>query len=205
MTKVVSPSEVSPITSGQIAKFTDLQTAALRKSGLPSEQTQQVLETHGAALADGFVAEVRRHVEAVSNLIIRHAIGNRKHTPEEALKATGRQQYVTDSVVKAMPRGESAETDIYFFKFGRYVNDADLDKEYELRGLKPVDPYALAAVNEADPAFADEHPNGTHWKDSDGNWCYAAFCRWLGGERNVFVDRSVGVWDDYWFFAGVRK
>jgi hypothetical protein len=102
-------------------------------------------------------------------------------------------------------RGErEKERKSCFFKLNRYVSDADLDKEYELRGLKPADPYSLAAVNEDDPAFADDHPNGTHWKDGDGNWCYAVFRRWFD-ERDVFVSRDGNGWDDGWWFAGLRK
>lgn len=103
-----------------------------------------------------------------------------------------------------MPRGDGDESDVIFFKPGRSVSDVDLDKEYALRGLVPADPYALAAVNEADPAFADEHPNGTHWKDADGNWCYTAFNRWNDG-RFVDVCRDVRGWFAYWWFAGLRK
>mgnify|MGYP001558698554 CR=1 FL=1 len=211
MTSVVTPSENS-ITAGQIGKVCDLLTPALRKSGLQNEPTQQVIEHQGDALVADMVAVVRKRVEAISNLIVRHAIGNRNHTPEEALKATGRRQYVTDSVVKTMPRGATAEADVYFFKPDKsaydkdgLINDDNLAKEYELRGLKPADPYLLAAVNEADPAFADDHPNGTHWKDKDGKWCYAAFYRWYDDERRVLVDRYDDVWGDYWWFAGVRK
>lgn len=201
----MSPSSFNPMTSGQMTKFYELFVAALRKSNLPNEQTQEVLERQGAILADECVALLRKRVEAISNLILRHAIGNRNHTPEKALKATGRRQYVTDSVVKAMPRGATAEADVYFFKLGRYVSDDDLEKEYALCGLRPTDPYLLAAINEADPAFADDHPNGTHWKDKDGKWCYAAFYRWHGDERGVGVGRYDGDWRDNWFFAGVRK
>ena len=104
-----------------------------------------------------------------------------------------------------MPRGEGDEAEVFFFKLGRYVNDADLEKEYELRGLKPADPYSLAAVNEADPAFADDHPNGTHWKDKSGNWCSARSYQWGAGERCVNVYRYDFDCFDYCFFAGVRK
>lgn len=38
-----------------------------------------------------------------------------------------------------------------------HINDAHLEKEYELRGLKSADPYSQSAVNEVDPAFADDH------------------------------------------------
>jgi hypothetical protein len=151
------------------------------------------------------VATVRKRVEAVSSMIVRHVKVNRNRTPQQVLDATGRKQYTDSKVVKAMPRGEDDETDVHFFKLGRYVSDADLEKEYELRGLKPADPYSLAAVNEADPAFADEYPNGTHWKDTSGNWCYAAFGRWSDDERYVSVYRNDCGWDGDWWFAGLRK
>ncbi len=201
MAQVVTPSK--PVTEGQIGKLQELLGARLRKSGLQSEPVQQVLANQGDAIADEMVAAIRRRVEAASDMIVRHVKVNRSRTPKEVLKATGRAQYVTDSVVKAMPRGEGDEADVHFFKLGRYVNDADLAKEYELRGLK-ADPYAQAAVNEDDPAFADDHLNGTHWKDADGNWCFASFYRWHG-ERRVRVHRLDCSWYDDWWFGGVRK
>jgi hypothetical protein len=197
--------KMSPsLTAGQIVKFTDLQTAALRKSGLPVKETQQVLETHGGTLADEFVALVRTRVDAISDLISRLVSVKRNRTPQQALDATKRVQYTTASVVNSMPKGEGDKVEVVFFKVGHYVSDTDLEKEYELRGLKPADPYSLAAANEADPTFADEHPNGTHWKDADGKWCFAAFRRWVG-ERSVGVGRRVSDWSDDWWFAGFRK
>ncbi len=124
-------------------------------------------------------------------------------SPAEVLDATGRTQYIDKAVVAAMPWGQ-VEEELFFFKFGRYVTDAELDKEYELRGLKPVSPYSLAKVNEDDPAFADTHPNGTHWKDTEGRWCFATFGRCSGG-RGVDVRRFDRGWGDGWWFAGVRK
>ncbi len=198
-------SSMSPsITPGQMSKFYDLLVAALRKSGLPSEPTQQVLETHGGTLADEFVAAVRKRVDAISDMIVRRVTVNRNRTPQDMLDATGRNQYTDKDVVKAMPRGTGDEAEVIFFKVGRYLSDADLDKEYDLRGLKPADPFSLGAVNEADLAFADEHPNGTHWQDANGKWCYAAFLRWHVG-RLVLVDRDDDGWSDDWFFGGVRK
>ena len=206
MTQVVSPSATNSITPGQIGKIQELLGAALRKSGLQSEPTQLVIEQQGDALVAEMVATVRKRVEAVSSMIVRHAKANRNRTPQQVLDATGRKQYTDSKVVKAMPKGEGDETDVHFFKLGRYVSDADLEKEYELRGLKPADPYSLAAVNEADPAFADEYPNGTHWKDASGNWCYAAFNQWNDDERRVNVDRGDDSdWLVSWWFAGLRK
>jgi len=131
---------------------------------------------------------------------------DRTRTPKKAIKATKRAEYMDDSVVKTMPAcgdGASNEVEVVFFNLGRVVNDNDLAAEYEKRGLKP-DPYAVAAVNEADPSFADEHHNGTHWKNADGNWCFVAFDRY-GSGRHVQVFRSVKDWRGDWWFGGVRK
>lgn len=207
MGKSMTPSAITP---GQIAKLLDLQAAALRKSGLPSEPTQQVLESQGAALANEFVASVRKRVEAIFNLIVRRAKADRSRTPEQALAATGRRQYVDDGVVATMPRGKGAKVETVFFKLdlserGSFISDDDLEKEFELRNLEPEYPDSLAAINEDDPAFADEHPNCTHWKDANGKWCYAAFRRWGVDERDVDVRRLDYDWAGYWWFAGRRK
>lgn len=117
--------------------------------------------------------------------------------------------YVTDSVVDEMPKANTEKTEVVFFKpdlsqRNGFISDDDLEKEFELRGLKPADPISVAAVNEADPAFADEKPHGTHWKDAKGNWCCATFYR-RHDEREVRVNRYDNGWSGLWWFAGVRK
>ncbi|MGB3073474.1 MAG: hypothetical protein WBB68_04420, partial [Candidatus Moraniibacteriota bacterium] len=180
------------------------------KSGLPSHPTQEVLESQGAILADEFVTIVRARVEAVSKMIVRRVRVDRGRTPEQVIDATGRTQYVNKDVVATMPRGEGEEVDVYFFKpdqsaYDRngIISDDKLHKEFERYGFKP-DPYAQAAVNDADTAFVDEYPNGTHWQDTNGKWCYAAFSQW-GGGRDVVVYRDGSDWRDSWWFAGVPK
>ncbi len=160
----------------------------------------------------GFLSQVRQELLKLSSMITRIVSVNRTRSPQEALNATGRKQYVNDSVVQSMPKGEGEETEVVFFKpdpsaYDRsgLISDDNLEKEFEKRGLKPVDPYSLAKVNEDDPSFADSHPNGTHWKDSDGCWCYTAFSRWNGSERRVSVNRHGNDWHDGWWFGGVRK
>lgn len=205
MVETMSPSEVaSTITAGQIGKAQELVGAALRKSNLPSDPTQKVLEAHGGELADEYVASLRKRVEAISNMIARRVKVDRTRDPQKALDATGRKQYTDKGVVKAMPKGHGEEPEVLFFKVGRTLSDNDLEKEYALRGLKPADPYSLAQVNADDPAFADDRPNGTHWQDANGNWCFAAFHRW-DGVRKLSVGRDGGVWVDGWWFAGLRK
>ena len=198
----MSPSE-STITTGQIAKFLDLLTAGLRKSGLQSEPTQQVLETQADALVTEFVGSVRKRVDAISDMIVRRVRPRRTHTLEAVLNQTGREQYVNKDVLKTMPRGEGEEVDVFFFQLKRYASPQEVAEAYAIRGLKP-DPIAQARVNEDDPTFADERPNASQWQDSEGRWCYAAFGRW-GGGRSVGVDRRDGGWGGGWFFGGVRK
>ena len=203
MVDAMTPSK-TVVTAGQIGKIQELLGAALRKSGLPSDPMQQVLEREGEALATDMLVSIRKRVETMSNIVVRRVNVDRTRTPQEVPKATGRNLYVNDNVVNAMPKGEGDKAEIRFFKLDRYVSDTDLDKEYKLRGLKPADPYSLAAANEADPSFADNYPNGTHWKDAAGKWCYAAFRQWRG-ERSVWVDRHVFDWHGGWWFAGLRK
>ncbi|HDQ23089.1 MAG TPA: hypothetical protein ENN28_03935 [Candidatus Uhrbacteria bacterium] len=131
---------------------------------------------------------------------------DRTRTPKKAIKVTNRVEYTDDSAVESMPaqgKGVEQDVEVVFFNLGRLVNDNNLAAEYEKRGLKP-DPYAVSAVNEADPSFADEHPNATHWKDADGNWCLVAFDR-SGSGRDVNVRRSGNDWLGSWWFGGVRK
>lgn len=209
MTTEIMTAAEEMMTDGQIENAVNKLRDAMRKrrSEITSDVAQHVLgvENLGMMLFTPF----HERAEAVSNLIIRKVSVNRSRSPQEAMDATNRVQYTDRKVVDAMPKGEGDETEIVFFKpdlseRNDSISDDDLEKEFKLRGLKPADPIAVAAVNEADPTFADEHPHGTHWKDADSNWCYAMFNRW-GGEREVSVDRYDRGWDGRWWFAGVRN
>ena len=152
----------------------------------------------------------RRRVNAVSDLIIRKIKVNRGRSSAEALKALGRKLYAGPDALDDIPSGEGEEVEIVLFKITLppplvCLNDDLLQEEFELRGLVPVDPISLAALNETDPALADEISNATHWKDDKGKWCFAAFGCWKG-ERTAIFRR----WELYWtpekhLFAGVRK
>lgn len=202
MTKIMTPSKT--MTDGQINKAVSNYRALLEKHApeFSSGAVQTALGLPG--LTDKMFAVFRQCIEEVSNIIIHRANVNRGLKPQEVLNTIGCKQYTDSLVVAGMPKGEGEETEVVFFKLGRFIRDVDLDKEYELRGLKPADPYSLAAVNEVDKAFADEHPNGTHWKDTDGEWCFMAFGLCCG-ERNVCVDRDKNAWSDKCWFGGLYK
>jgi hypothetical protein len=140
-----------------------------------------------------------------SRTITRSATVNRMRASMEALKATGRAQYVNEAVAIAMPMCIGDHVEMLFVNLGRVVANNKLDSELEKMGFELiVDPVGIAAINEADQAFADTHPNGTQWKDADGNYCFALFRRW-DGERIVDVNRGGGVWDGDWWFPVRRK
>lgn len=206
MKKIMTATEM---TDGQIENAVNKLRDAMRKhrSDITSDVAQQVLGVENLGMM--MFTPFREHVGAVSNLIVRKVKVNRSRSQQEAIEATGRAQYTDRKVVDSMPKGEDEEVEVVFFKpdlsqCNGFISDDDLEKEFELRGLKLADPISVAAVNEADPAFADEKPHGTHWKDAKGNWCYAMFDRWVD-ERRVRVRRYDFGWSDYWWFAGVRK
>lgn len=108
--------------------------------------------------------------------------------------------YKDDSVFDSMPQGEADS--IEYFNLGKYISDDELEKEYESRGLTPVDPVSLIEnqVKENKHKFT-----ATHWKDADGKWCFATFNLWDDDERSVSVVRGGSDWSDIWWFGGVRK
>ncbi len=202
MTQVVTPSEKS-MTAGQIDKAVANYRALLDKHAheFGAEPVQTVLGQ--AELAEEMLGVFRRRIEAISNMIVRHVRVDRSRTPQQAIAATRRVEYCNDVVVKTMPTGEGDEVDVYFVPTKRSVPAAELDAFLAQYGLVS-DPRAQAAVNEADPAFADEIPNGSQWVDAEGEYCYLAFDRWRG-LRSVYCSRYGRSWDDSWWFAGVRK
>jgi hypothetical protein len=211
MAKTMTPSASAPktTTEGQITKAVALYRALLEKhaSEFDSEVVQAVLGE--PSLAREMLSLFRERVEVRMGEIVRRVKVDRTLKPRQVIDATGRTKYVDQGVAKTMPMGEGDEVNVVFFKprpneYTRpgFMSNDDLRKALDRRVLTP-DPRAQAKANEEDPAFADEHPNGTHWKDGD-SYNFVAFDRW-DGERNVDVHRDLGEWDDHWWFAGVRK
>lgn len=202
--ETVTPSQKA-ITADQINKAVANYRAMLERYAheFQSEPTQIVLDDPELAVEQHSV--LRKRIEAISGMIVRTVKVDRSLSPKQVLDATGRVQYTDDSVVAEMPRGECDEVQVRFFKIGRPISNDELEKEYELRGLVPADGYSVAKVNQDDPTFADTNPNGTHWKNSKGKWCYAYFDRWFGDKRYVDVYLSDHDWYGDWWFAGFRK
>jgi hypothetical protein len=199
----------APMTDGQIENVIDKFRAALRKhrDEISSDTAQVVLGIDNLGMV--LYAPFRQLAELQSNLIIRRVKVDCSRSAEEALAATGCRQFTNDNVVAEMPNCQDEEVEVVFLKPDLsakkgWISDDDLEVEFSRRGLRPADPFEAAAVNENDPAFADEHPHGTHWKNAGGQWCFAAFYRWRD-EPKLDVYRSGDGWSDDWWFAGVRK
>lgn len=196
------------MTDGQIENAVNKLRDAMRKhrSEVASEVTQQVLGVPNIGMA--MYAAFRELAENPSHSIVRKVKVDRDRTPQQALDATGRLQYVDRKVVEDMPKGEGNKVKVVFFKpdfsSRSVMTDDELEQELELRGLIPADPFTLAAINEADPGFTDTRPHGTHWKDDEGHWCCASFDLWRG-KPAVNVGRLNREWLSYWWFAGIRK
>ncbi|MFA4819052.1 MAG: hypothetical protein WC621_04380 [Patescibacteria group bacterium] len=203
MKNIIAPIET--ITKGQAGRAADrfMEFCYKNAASLPKDTVQQVLEEEGDQLSQEMFEALRKRVEARSSMIVRHVKVNRKQSPVQVIDATGRVKYINDDTLASMPSEGAEEVDMYFFKLDKYVSVDDLDREYERCGLVP-DPYVQLQANTDDPAFADEHPNGGQWRDSQGRACYIAFGR-DGDGRNVGVRRSSLDWHDDWWFGGVRK
>lgn len=201
-TMIASQTEMS---DGQIENVCAKLRDALRKhrKEISLETAQMALGTENIGTC--MFGPFRERAETFSEMIVRRVKVNRHRTPQQALDATGRKQYTDSAVVAQMPgQGEGEEgIDVYFLPLRKRTNVADAQKALEDHGLKP-DAYAVSAVNEADPSFADSHPNMTQWVDSEGNHCYVAFNRW-GDERRVICDRHGLAWGGGWWFGGPRK
>ena len=193
----------SGMSDGQIEAVAEQLRAAMRKhrDDVQKDAAQQALGVDNLGMRMFVV--FRELAEEMSNLIVRHVKVDRSQTPQQALDATGRKQYTNREVVDAMPRGENEEVDVCFFNLDYDPTVEELDREYELRGLK-ADPIAQAKVNTDNPAFADDRPNGCQWGLENGVASFATFDRWRV-ERDVGVDRDGIRWSRCCRFGGVRK
>ncbi|MFA6416078.1 MAG: hypothetical protein WCW56_01170 [Candidatus Paceibacterota bacterium] len=201
-------SEVVMATGEQVEHIMDMWRRRLNSRKLTLAEAQHIIQNGGQYLpimdkaADVLVDQVRSDTQNTIIRMVRNVQRNR--SAEQAINATGRTKYVDSSVLASMPVGSGPEeVELVYFKLGRYVGNEELEREYDVRGLRP-DPQAQSADNEGDPSFADDHPNGCLWGRDGRVASFVAFGRWFGG-REVSVDRVDCGWFGRWWFAGVRK
>ncbi len=141
----------------------------------------------------------RELVEAHSKTITRRAAVDRNRALYEAVAATDRKPHLNEFLIKTMPT-PTGDIEAIFINLGRNVDCNTLADELAAVGLELiVDPQGLVAINKDDPAFADDHPNGTQWKDTEGRYCFMSFYRG-GGRRRVRLGQDDRPWRDLWWF-----
>lgn len=117
---------------------------------------------------------------------------------------TDRTKYIDEKALKMAPKGGNVK-DIEFFHLGEYASNEKLEQEYAKRNLIPA---TIDVLMEYDKEHRDKLDGmmyvGTHWKDTYGNWYFAAFACW-GGGRGVVVRRRGDAWLGHWWFAGLRR
>jgi len=207
MFSMTPPAGRKEMTNGQINKMVESYRAMLirHQSEFDANDVQRVLGSHG--YVEEQLALFRKCVTAVTYMLVRHVTVNRDRAPQQVIPS-GRRQYIIDkSVLATMPANGNGieEVDIFFFQPRSFIPAGDFEHLLDLYGLKP-DPYALAKVNEDDPTFAEEYPNGTQWRDGEGRSCYLTFSVWSDRGGGVDVGHSNDEWSgSYWWLAGVRK
>lgn len=190
-----------PITQAQAKKLADWLADELIDADIPSELFQQVLDRQDGMLV-GELLQVVDKFAAMQQATLPYTVKvNRKLSLQDMLRATQRKLHINFDVVPTAPRGEGAKATVFFFSPGRCLRDDDVEKEYRFWGLRPADLDSLAAVNEANPGFADRRPNSTWWKGKTG-WCYARFD--VGhNKRRVLVGRSYDLQPSDMYYAGM--
>lgn len=64
----------------------------------------------------------------MNEMISRHVRVDRTRSSKDMLKATGRHQYVDDTVIRTMPKGAGGEVEVVFFKLDLSKRDGWLDQ-----------------------------------------------------------------------------
>ena len=192
------------MTDGQIEDVLNILRDKMHKhrSVITTDAAQLVFVIENLAMV--MFTSFRECADAMSKMIIRKVSANHDCPPEQLLSALGQKQYCNHDVLATMPRGKGSEIEVLFLKLNIFMNDYEIEKELAKYGLVAASPYDVVAVNKADPAFAGSHPNFSHWKDTNGKWCYLSCYLW-GDERRMRVDRRDHGWDSSWWVAGVPK
>ena len=188
------------MSDGQIEKATEDFRASLRKyrGEFDRGAVQWVLGLRNPTL--GATRAFYDRVKAISDMPVRHvkmSSFNRRHrTLEEAALSSGLElqgeywggenahyRKVNFKDVEVVPRFDYDEVTLYFFNHSWIINDAELERQYAWRGLKPADPFSVLALREMEPDFQKKFPKPirysyndiyTHWRNSQGKWSYLA-------------------------------
>lgn len=99
-------------------------------------------------------------------------------------------------------KGKGIKTiDIKLVKFDKFMTNEEAIKAMDKKGLRMATFIELATLVEKNPDLFEKNICTINEKD---NLEYLAFHRWFV-KRSVDCDRIAHEWDDFWWFAGVRK
>lgn len=131
---------------------------------------------------------------------------NRTKSLKEALDATNRKVEIDDCVFNDIYTPKNIgdeELEIYFFRTEKQLDVSELLKEYEQRGLTPVDPYALAALYDTELNPDEKLSGATFWltKEQEN---YALFFTQFFGTKIVTLVVDVFHLSGYWW-GGIKK
>jgi hypothetical protein len=206
MSTVLNPSTIS---DEKVGRFFDLIRPEVKGLAMSDEDFQKhLIEGEKNLRIKSRVQKLLQEIaaEATNTMVVIAKRVDYDRDPMEVIRACGRTEYITESVVRSMPRrgkGVVENVPVVFYKLGRWVTVEESDKEEDSRILVP-DPYALAAINEEDPAFADTYPGYCQWGRDGKVASYLAFDGWTD-ERRVDCRRFDNEWDGDWWRSGVRK
>ncbi|MFA7193521.1 MAG: hypothetical protein WC087_01225 [Candidatus Paceibacterota bacterium] len=192
--------------SEQVSKLISPFSDRLREISLKGDSFELAVSKKGEMIVEELLAVTLKYVGLFEGIFSIEVEPDYELSYEEVLDSTGcTVRFVDEQVIETMPKRkpESKSLKVFFFQLAEKVYIEDLPEEYKLRDLIPVDPYALAEINE-DKFFSEQYPNGTYWEDSDGKICYMLFELWVDG-RAVVVRRSKKYLEKGFWCAGIEK
>ncbi len=169
------------MTDGQIDKAAELYRAMFARyhREFPTDLMQRVLAQPDLMreVADVF----RRRVGLERGYIIFRVWVEPHDSLVEGFAIPKHDHEINRNLVKTMSQGSRAGMkELYLFQPPSemysnqgLISDAGVAEAYQLRSLKPVDPFVHAALLKSRPTLANDFPTVTHWQDEDGFWCYS--------------------------------
>lgn len=193
----------------QVSTIGELVKLELRRRQFSSILARRVVDGPvGKLLAKKFADDFYVWMHIYNSLIVKTVRVDRQAEPQGmVLDLNAQGSSLNAIVVEEMPTGVGSKVDVHLFSIpnvGGFITRAKIADYMGVLGLKPADPYSLAAVYRDHPRFVYGKPCRTDWEDRNKQHCYMAFEVREGGVH-VIVEHEMDEIDDNWWFAGVPK